>query len=225
MITINCKIVITAYANYQECNEIMDFGSREFGAIGPEIIFPLRLINGRSFDFKFRENATIKTLVNAIKREMDDIWANYHYWDFLKWSVISEDGEERYYLDDWEINLPSFLRNYFDYPDNSEIVIQLLISGDSGEVDNEEGILYYIYSHEKGKHHLPHVHVNTTDHDHSAVITIHDGEIIEGYLPGKKRKKAKMHILDNKEYFYDCWNKLTDGIRVDVNKHFKLIGY
>lgn len=225
MIDIMCHIRITVYANHQECKKVMHMASKDFGIIGPKIIMPLRLLNGRSYEFKFRENATVKTLINAVKREMDEFWPGYESWDYLRWAILQGENEERYFLDDHNQNLPYLLRKYFGYPKNKNLEIQLLICGDAGEVDNEEGIQYYIYSHEKGSHHLPHVHVNTTDHERSAVITIHDGEIIAGSLPRKKRKLAKKRVLERQAFFYDCWNKLSDGIRVDINKHFNLIGY
>lgn len=225
MLNITCHIRITVYANNQECKKIMHMASKDFGVIGPKIIMPLRLLNGRTYEFKFRENATVKTLINAVKREMEEFWPGYESWDYLRWAILYGENEERYFLDDHNQQLSYLMRKYFGYPENNIINIQLLISNDSGEVDNEEGLQYYIYSHEKGSHHLPHVHVNTTDHNHTAVITIHDGKIIEGSLPGKKRKIARKRILGKQEYFYDCWNKISDGIRVDINKHFKLIGY
>ena len=36
---------------------------------------------------------------------------------------------------------------------------------------------------------------------------------------------AKEKILNDNQFFVDSWNKLTDGIKVDINKHYKLIEY
>ena len=93
---------------------------------------------------------------------------------------------------------------------NSELVhingdnieLQLLISADAQEVCRSEGLLYYVHSHERGRHHLPHVHVTTTDHNQNAVIQIFNGEKLEGNLKGKLLRKAKEQVNNNKKYFY-----------------------
>ena len=36
-------------------------------------------------------------------------------------------------------------------------------------------------------------------------------------------KRAKKKILDNKRFLLECWNKMTDGMKVDINNYFGII--
>ena len=49
--------------------------------------------------------------------------------------------------------------------------------------------------------------------------------IIAGELPSKYAKMAKKKILSDQEYFYNCWNTMTDGLQVDINHHYGYIKY
>lgn len=222
MIEINCHIKVIVYAENRELPQLLVKGSEDYGILPKSVLIPLRTLNGRTFKFKLRENATVNTLIGLVKREMVSLSPYYRYWSWIRWAVSCE---ERYYLDDYSQKVPFLMRKYFGYPDNREVDIELLISTDAGEVDNADGLEYYVYSRERGKHHIPHVHVITTDHEYSAVISIIDGEMIEGRMPKRKLKKAKRRILDNQSYFVQCWNTKTDGLRIDINKHFHLIEY
>ena len=44
--------------------------------------------------------------------------------------------------------------------------------------------------------------------------------MIEGDIPKKVMKRVKAKVLNNKKYLMECWNKLTDGLRVDLNAYF-----
>ena len=68
-------------------------------------------------------------------------------------------------------------------------------------------------------HHLPHIHVDYR-HESSATVSLYDGEMIEGDIPKKVMKRVKAKVLNNKKYLMECWNKLTDGLRVDLNAYF-----
>lgn len=46
------------------------------------------------------------------------------------------------------------------------------------------GIVVYMYFYDTHKHHLPHFHVEYTEH--SVVIAIESGEVLEGELPRNK---------------------------------------
>lgn len=223
MIDITCKIKVIAYADDKTIPEILVLGSPNYSIIPPEVLDPLRLINGRVYKFRFREDATVKSFMDKVKHEMHEISPDYNYWDrFLSWAIAAQ---ERYYLIDIDQNFPYLLRKYFLSSDNDSIELQLIISANAGEICKIDGLQYYMHSRERGHHNLPHVHVNTTDHDQDAVISIVDGAVLEGKLQRKLLKKAQKLILDNQQYFYECWNAYTDGIRVDINNHFSLIGY
>ncbi len=219
---IRYTIEVVVYADNQECNDWLEVDTRYRHVIPEEVLQPLRALNGQSDLFSFNSHSTVSALINTIKEKMNEWDLNDDFWKLLNWAFVNGD---RYYIEDNSKNLLTVISKYNNYPDNKTLRLQCLISSDAGEVDNAEGLEYYMYSHERGSHHYPHVHVNTTDHNHSAVIRIDNGEIISGKLPAKYRRKAKKRILNNKEHFYKCWNTKTDGIRVDINKHFGLIGY
>ena len=223
MIDITCKIKVIAYADDKALPEILVLDSPNYSIIPPEVLDPLRLINGRVYSFRFREDATVKTFMNKVKHEMHEISPDYNYWDhYLSWSILAQ---ERYYLIDPEQNFPYLLRKYFGYSDKDNIELLLIVSANAGEICRIDGLQYYMHSRERGRHNLPHVHVNTTDHNQDVVISIADGAVLEGALQRKLLKKAQKLILDNQKYFYECWNAYTDGIRVDINNHFNVIGY
>ena len=77
-----------------------------------------------------------------------------------------------------------------------------------GKIYKENGMKFYIHSKESGKHHIPHIHVVYNGNEASISL---DGEILVGYLPKKKLKKAKEIIEKNKESFLQEWNTLSDG--------------
>ena len=222
MIKLICNTEVVVYAGVNAYPELLALGSDEHLVVPPEVLFPLRHVNGRKFTIELSEESTVKNLIMAIKQKIRIIMPNFNCWDYIEWAFVKG---ERYYFDDDNQNLLFIISKYFGYPDDTIIGVQFLISANAGEVDNAEGLEYYVHSRERCKHNLPHVHVNSTDHNHWAVIKIEDGEIIEGKLPGRLKKKAKERILDNQQFFFECWNKMTDGIRVDINRHFHLIGY
>ena len=80
-------------------------------------------------------------------------------------------------------------------------------------------------SHESGSHNKPHVHVRDTQYRYNASVSLDDGEVIVGNLPKKLAKLAKKKVLSDQEFFYNCWNTMTDGLKVDINHHYKIIGY
>lgn len=86
----------------------------------------------------------------------------------------------------------------------------------AGDIWVEDGLRYYMQSKEAGRHHLPHIHVDYR-HESSATVSLYDGEMIEGDIPKKVMKRVKAKVLNNKKYLMECWNKLTDGLRVDLN--------
>jgi len=46
---------------------------------------------------------------------------------------------------------------------------------------------------------------------------------LDGNIPSKALRKARKKILDNKQFLLECWNKMTDGLKVDINQYFKII--
>ena len=48
------------------------------------------------------------------------------------------------------------------------------------------GIIIYLYFIDNRQHHIPHIHVKYQEHE--AVVSIPDGELLEGNLPNPKMK-------------------------------------
>ena len=82
----------------------------------------------------------------------------------------------------------------------------------------EDGISYRMYSKEQGKHNIPHIHIEYDGYK-EASISILNGTVLSGKAPKKVLKIVQKRIIDNQEYLLSCWNKLTDGISIDV-EHF-----
>ena len=111
----------------------------------------------------------------------------------------------------------STLSKYYDI--REDLHIFFMLSNQAGDIWVEEGLRYYMQSKEAGRHHLPHIHVDYR-HESSATVSLYDGEMIEGDIPKKVMKRVKEKVLNNKKYLMECWNKLTDGLRVDLNAYF-----
>lgn len=111
----------------------------------------------------------------------------------------------------------STLSKYYDI--REDLHIFFMLSNQAGDIWVEDGLRYYMQSKEAGRHHLPHIHVDYR-HESSATVSLYDGEMIEGDIPKKVMKRVKEKVLNNKKYLMECWNKLTDGLRVDLNAYF-----
>ena len=70
------------------------------------------------------------------------------------------------------------------------------------------GMEFYMYSREKGKHKLPHIHVK---YQGDEVVISLDGKILEGKIKSKVQSLAQEIIKSDKESFLIKWNNLTDG--------------
>lgn len=217
-ITIICEVEVIVYANDRAWAD----GLYATHFLPLDLIEPLQRLNGKTFAFSFNSDATLDGLRAKIKKEMIAIKPRFRWWSTIEWALFQD---KRYYIQDCKQNLKFILNKYFGYPDNKYITIQLLLSGDAGEIDEGDGLKYYVYSHESSKHNMPHVHVVTMDHDYSASIAIESGEVIAGELPKKKKRLAKKRILNKQLFFYECWNTQTDGLRVDINKELGITNY
>lgn len=118
------------------------------------------------------------------------------------------------------VNIPEYdfkiqkLFEYYKTPDNLDFF--LVFSVLQGDVWREGQIRYFMYSHEAGHHSKPHVHV-IINHESSASIDILDARIVAGELPPKYQSKVLKKVSENRKYLLDCWNKQTDGMKVDIN--------
>ena len=94
-----------------------------------------------------------------------------------------------------------------------------MLSNQAGGIWTEDGLRYYMNSKEAGRHSLPHVHVDYR-HEASATISLYDGGMIKGDIPQRVMKQVKERVLSNQRYLMECWNKMTGGLRVDLNVYF-----
>jgi hypothetical protein len=71
------------------------------------------------------------------------------------------------------------------------------------------GLIVSMYYLDNKRHHLPHIHVKYQDKE--AVFTIETGELLEGELPGNKRKLVEAWIEIHKEDLMADWSLAIAG--------------
>ncbi len=71
------------------------------------------------------------------------------------------------------------------------------------------GIIIYMFCFDNRKHHLPHIHAHYGEH--SAVLSIDEGEVMEGELPKRKLKLVQAWIEIHKEDLLADWKLAIDG--------------
>ena len=105
------------------------------------------------------------------------------------------------------------------------IEIQLLLCMDAGSVFEDDGIRYYMNSREAGKHNEPHVHVDIR-HETSGSFSIITGKkLSKGKIKTSDVRKIQMMIANHQAELINFWNEHTDGLTVDLDQAFGLIGY
>lgn len=216
---VRLKIETHAYAEEQLCDEVLnpelldDIDS--CGILEPEVILPLRRNHYCKLDFDYERNTKLREVVQFVLDKIGSID------EYLEVAFLY--GEERYWIEDSTIEFQQVVDKYLDPLNTGEVKVAIFVSMDAGTVCEEGQLRYFFNSHEAGRHNKPHVHVSDTSHE--ASISLFDGEVLAGELPKKLLKKARKKISEEQKYFVDCWNTLTDGLRVDVNHHFGYINY
>lgn len=71
------------------------------------------------------------------------------------------------------------------------------------------GVIVLMYYFDNKKHHLPHVHVQYSNEE--AVISIPDGEVIEGSLRSNKLKLVQAWIEIHREELVADWELAVNG--------------
>lgn len=190
------------------------------GIIGPEIILPLR--KNRNFEvlLEYTDDTTIQEVVDGICNKFGFLDFDEPFYPRV--AFISDNI--RYWIDDFDAKFKTALNNHLDREKHGSISAGVYVSADAGSICEEDGIRYYMNSRERGKHHEPHIHLRSLDSCEEAVIIIKTGEII-GDFPRRLIKKARKKVSENKEFFLDQWNVLTDGLKVDINRYLGLINY
>lgn len=215
------KLEIHAYAEEKLCDEYFD-DPPFFGINGPEIMLPLSKNRDHAFVFDYCEQTRVIDIIDAVRQE---IWGDSGEpeWSPVSYSFLI-DGE-RYYIDDGNHDFSTLKSKYLDPQNTGIITVGVLASCDAGDVGGVHPLRFYVRSHEAGNHHEAHLHVRDVGHQYEASVRISDGEVIAGNLPKKLAKLAKKSILADQEYFYNCWNTMTDGLKVDINHHYGYIKY
>ena len=196
----------------------------EFGNCihGTKIVEKLTKKRYSSFIFEYDQNTTLLDIINAVRHDLgvdnEEFLGMPLYYYFLN-------NGERYGVDDFGQAFCKVADKYLIDSSKQTITISVLLSCDAGAVTTVHPLRFYMNSHEAGSHNKPHVHVCDNQHQYSASISIEDGEVIAGRLSNKLAKLAKQTILSDQKFFYNCWNTMTDGLRVDINKHYGYIDY
>ena len=71
------------------------------------------------------------------------------------------------------------------------------------------GIIIYMFFFDNKRHHLPHVHAHYAED--SALISIDDGDVLEGALPPKKLKLVQAWIEIHRDELLADWKLATAG--------------
>lgn len=210
-----------AYVEEQLCDEILDVNlsddNSSCGILGSEIIDPLRRNRNTQLDFSYTEETTLREIVYAILNHIESV--NHGVW------VAFLVNGERYKIFDVGKNFKSLVDKYLDPLHKGTIHVGAYVSMNAGCVCKEGQLRYIIHSKELGKHNLPHVHVETVSHKEEVVLSILDAEILAGKLPKKLLKVAQDKIKADRDFFVNCWNTLSDGLRIDINYHYGYINY
>ena len=217
------RITICAHA-YAE-DEIHDeyFESDDFGIVGPEVMLPLCKVRGNVVEYQYNETSE---LINLDEWLSEYIWGNECDIGRMSSLFCFLSLDDRFYIEDPHANLSFIINKYLDPLGTGNIKVCYLVSYNAGAVGPKNGPLRYrMHSREHGKHNQPHVHVRTADFEFDASIAIEDGEVLAGELPAKLLREARKEILSRKEYYYKCWNTLTDGLSVDVDYRLGRVGY
>lgn len=209
-----------AYVKEKLADEILDESLpddiQSCGILGPEIIVPLRRNRKCQIEFEYTEKTTLRDVMYAVLERLNSVGHGVMV-AFLK------DGL-RYWIENGDASFGAILAKYLDPNETGEINVAAYASLNAGTIEEEDGIRYYMNSREAGRHHEPHVHICDTSRRYEAVILIKDGKVI-GDFPSKLLKKAKQKVKENRAFFLEQWNALTDGIKIDVNKYLGTIHY
>jgi hypothetical protein len=71
------------------------------------------------------------------------------------------------------------------------------------------GLIVYLYFRDNRQHHLPHIHVKYQDYE--VIVSIPDGEILEGSIPGQKMKLLQAWIELHKDELVADWELAVSG--------------
>ncbi|MBR2123174.1 MAG: DUF4160 domain-containing protein [Lachnospiraceae bacterium] len=220
---------VHVYAEDVAIDELLNYGSHQYGILGKELLEPLRLINDTSYflnitnvedlwnwtDFKLYGKSTGSI---AFMPVLDFVKKNHIVQKYLMFNNL------RYHIDNPQLPLQYYLQR-MSYGDTSTIEVQLLINSDAGTFYKKNDIRIYMNTRENGHHNIPHIHVDI-HHDLSATFSIIDGRQLTNHKILKKYEKLITEFIHtHRQELLVFWNEHTDGLTVDLNQYFNLIAY
>ncbi len=215
------RIDLVAFADDEVCTYITDH-YEGCSVNPPQTIEPLLKIRGEIIHLDVTQEITLaefdKELKNIIWKGIPEFFINCDLPCFMC-------GRRRYRILDPDASLMNVVTKYLNTDNTGIIDVVYLIDENAGQIWSENNLRFYVNSKERGKHNIPHVHVDDINSDKSASISIIDGEPLVGKLNKRDLRKAKNIILENQLFFAKCWNTKTDGIVIDINHELGLIGY
>lgn len=225
------RIEVHAYAEEKLADAVLVKHSKHYGIVGKDIVAPLRIINGKIVEMNVPVSYSVGELWDFIDKilyegkvtqEGDDLLAFIKEWTPIEKYFVFHNL--RYCVEDYSKPVKYYLE--LQGKDDSDIVdIQLLLNMDAGEIFEDDGIRYFIWSKEQGSHNQPHVHVDVR-HEKEASYSIIDGSHLAGdKIKGSDEKRIRKKIDENKKQLLIYWNEHTDGLTVDLNQALGLIRY
>ena len=205
-------VTVHAYAEEQLHDEVLVPHSGNYGILGKEIVAPLRRINGKSFSIR---NVGAKFKTDSVLTLADEfsVIQKYLMFNGLRYSIGATEKPIAYFL------------HRMGHAIEDTIEIQLLLCMDAGSVFEDDGIRYYMNSRETGKHNEAHVHVDIR-HETSGSFSIITGKkLSKGKIRTSDVRKIQMMIANHQAELINFWNDHTDGLTVDLDQAFGLIGY
>lgn len=215
---IEIQVVTHAYCEEELCdnvlNEALGDDIDSCGIVPEYIIIPIRKNRNPHIEFEYTNETTLYDVETAIYSTLG-IPGEMVRTGFLY------DGY-RYWIDNGNAKFHIAVSQHLDPKNTGVIHAGVYVCMDAGSILEEDGIRYYMNSPERGKHHEPHVHLHSDEHE--AVLIITTGRLI-GDFPSKLTKKARKKVRNNAAFFLEKWNTLTDGLKVDINHALGLINY
>ena len=71
------------------------------------------------------------------------------------------------------------------------------------------GIIIYMYFMDNKQHKTPHIHAKYQEHE--VVVSIQDGEVLEGYIPKPKMKLLQAWLEIHKDELIANWELVVSG--------------
>ena len=218
------KVKVLLEAHAYAGNEIRDYYFEErpsYAIAGPEAMEPLDRLRNKYYEFEYSPGLTLSGFEKMVKQLVfgDDL---EEYGDLADFYLKYDD--QRFLIYDQDASFEYIRKKYLD-PMNTEMVtVCFMVSHNAGVIDPKDGPLRFeVHSHEAGKHHEAHIHVKELNKGNEASYRIRDGKRMDGFLPRKYEKIAVSTISKDKEYYFWCWNTMSDGLKVDINYYLKYV--